>query len=69
MKRQDIALRSLLGEDTNIRDDVLHLPVGELSSPGMHRAEDDAMFNSLEQLVIRFQKRLKAVEISRLHFK
>ena len=37
---------SLLRQHTDVRHDVLHFPVGELASPRMHRAEDDAMLDS-----------------------
>ncbi len=36
---------SLLRQETNVRQHVLHFSVGELPPPGMHRAEDDPVLD------------------------
>lgn len=43
---------SLLRQEADISQDVLHFPIGQLSSPGMHRAEDDAVLDRSQQLLI-----------------
>ncbi len=58
----------LLRQHTDIRHDVLHFPVGELASPRMHRAEDDAMLDGPQQFLIGFQERLEPLKICRWDF-
>ena len=40
-----IRLLSLLRQKTNVRHEVLHFSIGELATPRMHRAVDDAVLD------------------------
>src|SRR5690349_16003888 len=53
------------GENAEYRRRVRHLIVAQLSSPGMHWAEDDAVLDRSEKLLVRFQQRPETVKIRR----
>jgi hypothetical protein len=58
----------LLRQEANVGHDVLHFSVGELPSPGMHGAEDNAVLDGSQQLIIGLQERLKSLKIGRRDF-
>src|SRR6185436_3710026 len=59
------ALTWLLGQQADVGHHVLHFSVCQLTSPRMHRAEDDPVFNGPQQFFVGFQKGRKTVEVGR----
>jgi len=57
----------LLGQQANVRYYILHFPIRQLTSPRMHGAEDDSVFDGPQQFFVGFQKRRESVKIGRRH--
>ena len=52
MKDSEVLSLALLRKKTNVGQHVLHLFIGELPTPGMHRAEDDAVLDCAQQFLV-----------------
>src|SRR5262249_9051915 len=55
----------LLRQQPDVGDHILHLAIGQLSSPGMHWTVHDAVFDRAQQFLIRFQVRIEPMKVGR----